>query len=132
MKQTYWDGNGRFQEMVEKLNTLIPAKGSVYKPRSLNRYLERFRKASNAYYDLFNNGGLNQSTAIRNYFDFNIGALNRIAGNYKWEFAHQHTEPAMDRYIIDAAVEQGLITSDEADQMLPNRKKGVVVVVHTK
>lgn len=106
MKQTYWDGNGRFQELAEKLNKLIPTKGPVDKPRSLNRCLERFRKASNAYYDLFN-----------------IGVLNRITSNYKWELAHQHAEPAMDRYIIDAAVEQGLIMPNEADQMLPNRKK---------
>ena len=50
---TYWNGNGKYQQFVEALNQLVPDEGAVEQPRK-NKKLERFRIASNAYYDIFN------------------------------------------------------------------------------
>ena len=51
IKNSYWNNNGRFQMYVEELEALIPSEGEVDEPRK-NKALDKFRKASNCYYDL--------------------------------------------------------------------------------
>lgn len=51
---TYWNRNGKFQELSEKLGKLIPMSGSCD-----NLNLEFFRVVRNAYYDIYNNGACN-------------------------------------------------------------------------
>ena len=57
-ENTYWNHKGTYPEAVEKLQALIPATGSVANPYK-NKALERFRKAQNAYYRLYNDGDFN-------------------------------------------------------------------------
>ena len=113
MDKTYWNRTGNHQDLVEKLQALVPMSGSVEKPWK-NKALERFRKASNAYYDIFNNGGCNRGRAIGKYFEGAMYYLSRHYGVYNfgrvnWERIHMITEPKMDAIILEAAKEQGLI-----------------------
>ena len=105
---TYWEHRGRHQWMVDALNALVPPSGSVAN-KSRNRALETFRIASNAYYDLYNNGLGNRARSFSRVFglrvnDFMLGFAdpsNRL---------FQVTEPRMDDIIIYAAAkEQGII-----------------------
>jgi len=113
MEKTYWDRTGTHQDLVEQLNKLIPFEGSVEKPWK-NKALERFRKASNAYYDIFNNGGCNRGRSIGKFFE---GAMHYLSYNYhrnnfgrvNWDRIHMITEPKMDAIILEAAREQGLV-----------------------
>lgn len=112
MENTYWNHTGTHSELNAKLEKLIPMSGSVANPYK-NKALEKFRKASNAYYDVFNNGGCNRGRAIGKYFEgvmFYISHYRRTNfGNINWNRIHAITEPAMDAIILEAAKEQGLI-----------------------
>lgn len=115
METTYWDGYGTHQELVKKLNELIPVMGEIKGSKNVN--LERFRKAQNAYYDIFNNGGMNRGHSISKFFGSGVTYylrqnrkdyhfFNSIKG---WNRIHELTEPKMDKLILAAAREQGLI-----------------------
>lgn len=116
-KNTYWNSTGKYQEFVDGLNHLVPAEGVVKNSRK-NRALEKFRKASNCYYDLYNNG-----------LDNRLGEVNRVMGiaptKYRYSvdkfakngrYLHQQhyfteefydiIESKMDEIIIAAAIEQ--------------------------
>lgn len=105
----YWDGTGRFQNLANELAKLIPAAGPVANARK-NAKLERFRKVANAYYDLFNNGGGNRPQSIVNFF----GRVKQYARRSSWDHVYARTEPVLDNAILDAALEQGLISLAEA------------------
>lgn len=59
MEHSYWENNGQYEGQSSILQDLIPAQGECPEPRK-NRHLERFRIASNCYYDLHNNGLMNR------------------------------------------------------------------------
>ena len=60
-----WGVNEGFKHLQEKLDELVPAMGTCEFPRSKNKNLEKFRQASNAAYDLFNNGLGNRKQQFR-------------------------------------------------------------------
>lgn len=72
---TYCSNNGKYQEQAKELEKLIPISG-----RCAESYLELFRIAGNAYYDIYNNGGCN-SHRFKVLYDEIID--NRIAGDCK-------------------------------------------------
>lgn len=110
MENTYWNHKGTHQALIEKLYERVPACGEI--KGSKNKALERFRKASNAYYDIFNNGGCNRGRSIGKFFEgvmFYIDHYRRCNyGNVAWERIHAITEPKMDEIILAAAKEQGI------------------------
>ena len=112
MENTYWNNAGTYSELNAKLEKLIPMSGSVEKP-SKNKALERYRKAFNAYYDIFNNGGCNRGRAIGSYFEgvmFYIDHYRRTNfGNVNWQRIYAITEPKMDAIILAAAQEQKIL-----------------------
>ena len=57
-ENTYWANKGTHQAIIEKLQALVPEDGPVAQPYK-NKALERFRKAQNAYYRLYNDGDFN-------------------------------------------------------------------------
>ena len=57
-ENTYWNNKGTYPEAVAALQALIPDEGPVANPYK-NKALERFRKAQNAYYRLYNDGDFN-------------------------------------------------------------------------
>jgi len=115
MENTYWNNKGTYSELNAKLEKLVPMSGSVDKP-SKNKALERFRKASNAYYDVFNNGGCNRGQSISKFFGTGVTfRLRQLRENRRyfnmdhgWERIHAMTEPKMDEIILAAAKEQGI------------------------
>jgi hypothetical protein len=112
---SYWGHNGTHQEFVESLNAMIPEQGAVESPRGRNRRLEKFRQASNAYYDIFNNGGGNRGPLIRRIFNISVGSFDvggRRERRINWTAVHKVVEPIMDQIILDAAVEQGLLSGE--------------------
>ncbi len=94
----YWEGNGTYQKLDEELEKMVLFDG-VKNPKK-NKCLENYRKANNAYYDIYFNGGSNEKYYIKKYFGKNPS------------FAE--TEPVMDKLILDAAYEQGLLTKELA------------------
>lgn len=116
MENTYWNNKGTYSELNAKLEKLIPMSGSVDRPHK-NKALERFRKASNAYYDIFNNAGCNRMKSISKFFGTEVTfRLNQAWQNRRyfnmdngWERIHAVTEPKMDEIILAAAKEQGFV-----------------------
>ena len=106
MENTYWDGKGKYQALADQLTAMVPAEGAVKNPRK-NAKLDLLRRASNAYHDIFNNGGWNRGAAIRKIFGFSMSHY-RVGTTFLWERIHQHTERRMDTIILEAAQEQGL------------------------
>jgi len=105
---SYWNDNGKFQNLVEQLQKLIPAAGPVPNAKQ-NPALERFRLYGNAYYDIFNNGGWNYAKDIYRWFP---GVMS-LAKRDRWDAIYAITEPRMDKVILAAAREQGLISNVE-------------------
>lgn len=105
MDGTYWDGEGKHQDLADKLKKLIPISGSVDSPHT-NRALEKFRKASNCYYDLFNNGLCNRAAEFRRVFGFGGTSIAERYSNTDPKMIQ--LEMMMDSIILAAAEEQNI------------------------
>ena len=112
MNNTYWDGNGKYQHLYKQLLRLMPDEGKVSFPKK-NKALERLRKASNCYYDLFNNGLCNRSREFYQVFGF--GGMSIVKNNFAYS---ELLEKTMDGIIIEAVKEQ------QRFFMITIRKKG--------
>ncbi len=110
--EQYWNNSGRYQEVANKLNELIPVEGSVENPRK-NKALEKYRNASNCYYDLYNNGLCNRVSEFRKVFDIASSMYKqpwRGFGCYE-PAMYIKVERAMDEIILAAAKEQNISTA---------------------
>lgn len=99
---SYWNHTGPLQHLSERLEKLVPQSGSVKDPKK-NPALEKFRKASNGYYDLYNNGLCNRAAEFRSAFGFSGTTATA-----------SQVEDRLNIIIIKAAKEQGLFDKDEA------------------
>jgi len=63
---TYWEDKGKYQDLRDNISRFIPHTGKCNHPE-----LELYRLAANVYYDVYNNGGCNQSRFVEllNYLD---------------------------------------------------------------
>lgn len=119
-KHSYWAGRGRYKDYADKLNKLIPAAGPC-KPDAPK--LDRFRVASNCYYDLFNNGLCNRAAEFRGVFKFSPRREYPVRTNgieirrggvmvsgieFEDEAMNARLNAALDLFIVEAAIEQGL------------------------
>lgn len=68
---TYWYETGDMQIAADELAKLIPPYGRVANPDD-NPNLELYRRASNAYYDLYNNGLCNMADEFAEVFGFAV------------------------------------------------------------
>ena len=100
----YFDETGAYEVLGKKLDNLVPTAGSVMQPNK-NPKLEKYRKMVNAYYDLYNNGGGNPCRKTAYYFPKTI----TLARSDDWEGCLAITEPLMDKAILLAAEEQGIV-----------------------
>lgn len=77
---SYWDGNGRYQNIYDLLYSQVPFVG-----RADNEHIEAIRCVSAIAYDIYNNGGCNlvgqQHQEEEDYYTYNISW-----GNYEEEF----------------------------------------------
>lgn len=107
IKNSYWNNNGRFQMYVEELEALIPSEGEVNEPRK-NKALEKFRKASNCYYDLYNNGLCNRASEFREVFGIASTKYKEKVGRYSSfvDELYDRVETVMDEIILNAVKEQ--------------------------
>lgn len=112
MKLTYWNGAGTYMETANQLQQLIPAEGAVENPRK-NPKLEKFRKAVNCYYDLYNNGLCNRASQFSKVFGIRSSAYKeRGYGSYSNRM-YELVEEVMDDIVADAAMEQGIALSTQ-------------------
>jgi hypothetical protein len=57
LEESYWNGNGKYQEQYDSLSRLVPAKGFASTVEG-----EMLRAASRLYYDYYNNGFCNNTS----------------------------------------------------------------------
>ena len=105
---SYWSGEGKYQKQYEELQKLIPREGAIEKGMCKHTVsLERFRKACNSYYDVFNNGGGNRDASTARFFP---GALAEIRESWKyrvtpnWDYVKRICDEKMDVIIYEAYV----------------------------
>lgn len=109
MSNTYWNNRGKHQEFADDLRTLVPAEGEVPNKRK-NPALEKFRKASNCYYDLYNNGLFNRAHEFYHVFGIASGNYKYLPGAHRMfmEELYIATEAKMDEIILAAMKEQAV------------------------
>jgi hypothetical protein len=98
-EKTYWNHKGKHGELLDALRTLVPDSGEVCNADN-HPALERFRVASNCYYDLYNNGLCNLADEFSQIFGFTVPN-----GELTPEIV-KDTEREMNRIIVAAAKEQ--------------------------
>lgn len=114
---SYWDHTGKYETIIELLYKLIPASGEVVNPRK-NCQLEKFRKASNCYYDLYNNGLSNLAASFGKVFrirssEYKMGSrFSAYKPMFEYHF-YEMVEAEMDKIIFAAGVEQKIINAAE-------------------
>jgi hypothetical protein len=107
---TYWNNEGAYQAIAEELQALLPSSGEVLEGKTTNKALERFRRAQNCYYDLYNNGLCNRAREFSTLFRI-AGVPREIKRNYGSNFlVSSLTEGAIENkmsgFILDAYREQ--------------------------
>lgn len=110
MDNTYWNNKGTYQAIAEKLQAMVPTEGAVLQPRK-NKALERFRNATNCYYDLYNNGLCNRKAQFARVFEIPPSRYAQPWARYRSysEALYERTEAKMDIIVMAAAIEQGLV-----------------------
>lgn len=105
---SYWSGEGKYQKQYNELQKLIPREGVVEKGMCKHKVsLDRLRRACNAYYDVFNNGGGNRDRSIARFFP---GVLSEIREswnrgcNINWDYVHRVCDEKMDEVIVEAYI----------------------------
>ncbi len=107
MTTSFWNNNSPLQSVADALNDLVPAEGSVAEPRK-NKALEKFRVASNCYYDLYNNGLCNRAAQFARVFGITSSNYKEPWRGYGRFSATLYTlvEAEMEKIVIAAAAEQ--------------------------
>ena len=109
MKNTYWNNCGKYEAYANALRELVPDQGEAE-----CKHVDRFRRAANAYYDVYNNGGGNSVTRkVAYFFPRVMGILieGRRWRRYRidWDAVAEITEPRMDEIIEKVAKKLGPI-----------------------
>ena len=106
---TSWGIHEGFKTAVDKLNELLPFEGKCEYPMSKNKHLEKFRRAQNAAYDLFNNGLCNKRSLFQNIYGWSVGVRETsYAQKMTWSHWENKVEEVLTPIIIAAAKEQGI------------------------
>lgn len=106
-----WGVRADLKDIQERLFDLVPSSGRCESPNSKNKALDRFRRASNLAYDLFNNGLMNRRSDFKRFFGFvPIPSWRYQDGmNYeRWERVEERMEEVITPIILAAAKEQGV------------------------
>ena len=118
--------NNNLESVVDALNELIPAMGSV-KNINKNRCLERFRTAQNVVHDIFNNGLGNRGKQLK-VLKLKMWELpleqyrgGELLMKANWDRVKEIGEPKMEKVILDAAKEQGIKL-----ELVPSAKTGML------
>ena len=105
-----WGVNQGFSHLNNNLNDLLPLMGRCEFPNSKNKALDKFRRAQNAAYDLFNNGLGNKRQQFKRIFGWSVGPRETgYANQMTWSHWEDRVEEVMTPIIIAAAKEQGVL-----------------------
>ena len=101
LEQVYW-----------ALEELVPFEGPVRNVNK-NKALEKFRKATNVVYDIFNNGLGNKGKSLKvlGLMKYDLPLPQYAHGHYydgNWDRIKEIVEPIFENIILDAAVEQDI------------------------
>ena len=104
-----WGVNSGFKHLQEKLDELLPMMGRCEFPNSKNKALDKFRRAQNAAYDLFNNGLGNKRSLFQNIYGWSVGPRDTsYAQKMTWSHWEDRVEEVLTPIILEAAKEQGI------------------------
>ena len=108
-----WGMNQGFSHLNNNLNDLLPLEGRCEFPNSKNKALDKFRRAQNAAYDLFNNGLGNQRALFKSIFGWSVGVRDTsYATKMQWSMWEDRVEEVLTPIMLEAAKEQG-VTNDQ-------------------
>ena len=108
-----WGMNQGFSHLNNNLNDLLPIAGRCEFPNSKNKALDKFRRAQNAAYDLFNNGLGNQRALFKSIFGWSVGVRDTsYATKMQWSMWEDRVEEVLTPIMLEAAKEQG-VTNDQ-------------------
>ena len=108
-----WGINQGFSHLNNNLNDLLPLEGRCEFPNSKNKALDKFRRAQNAAYDLFNNGLGNQRALFKSIFGWSVGVRDTsYATKMQWSMWEDRVEEVLTPIMLEAAKEQG-VTNDQ-------------------
>ena len=104
-----WGVRNDVKHLVEALQHKLPASGMV-KNANKNRCLEKFRKAQNVTYDIFNNGLCNRGRELKvlGLKKYDLPLPDRYF-NGNWDRIEFIVSEAMAPIIQNAAKEQGIV-----------------------
>jgi hypothetical protein len=108
-ENTYWNNNGTHQVLISALEKMIPAEGAVESPRK-NRALEKFRRAANCYYDLYNNGLCNRAGEFYRVFGIRSSQHRTRWNHWFAPLMFVEVEKKMDEIVLSAAREQNIVS----------------------
>tara|TARA_B100001939_G_scaffold243723_1_gene211147 strand:- start:212 stop:583 length:372 start_codon:yes stop_codon:yes gene_type:complete len=104
-----WGLNSGFENLANQLTELLPMQGRCESPMSKNKHLEKFRRAQNAAYDLFNNGlGNKRGLFVSVFGDAPTQKSVNTFTKVSWEQWEDRVEEMLTPMIIAAAKEQGI------------------------
>ena len=108
-----WGINQGFSHLNNNLNDLLPFEGRCEFPNSKNKALDKFRRAQNAAYDLFNNGLCNKRALFKSIFGWSVGVRDTsYATKMQWSMWEDRVEEVLTPIMLEAAKEQG-VTNDQ-------------------
>lgn len=115
-KNANWGCTCETRPLVDQLSKLdiFPSQGPV-KPLKGNHALEKFRKAQNVVYDIFNNGLMNRARELRvlglRKYDLALEEYNngRLIRETNWDSIEEVVEEAFTPIVLAAAQEQGIL-----------------------
>ena len=104
-----WGVNSGFKHLQDELDCLVPFQGMCENPRTKNKNLEKYRQASNAAYDLFNNGLCNYQRLFKDIYGWSVGYRETsYANRMTWSHWEDRVEEVLTPIILEAAKEQGI------------------------
>ncbi len=104
-----WGVNSGFKHLADKLDELIPFEGRCEFPNSKNKALDKFRRAQNAAYDLFNNGLCNKRALFNSIYGWAPTQKSTYyASRMTWAQWEDNVEEVLTPIILEAAKEQGI------------------------
>ena len=102
---------GHLESKIDQLHDLLPFEGACKNPRSSNKALDKFRRAQNVIYDLFNNGLYNRRNQWVQTMNIALPICGIRSQQYirpNWESIEDFVAPRFIEIINDAVKEQGL------------------------
>jgi hypothetical protein len=105
LTNTYWKHNGRYQNLAIALHKMLPAEGPITDCKS-QPCLEKFRMASNIYYDFHSNKLAYMKKEFKSMFAVDPASLRKVPNSTKYiPSVYSYIEASMDLIIVEAAFE---------------------------